>query len=247
MAADRPADVPASATARSCCGRSTATTTSPVARDPARAIGRALVGHAATRRRCGPRLAGARRRLDHWIIELDGVVAGSIQASEESDPDYRHAGSTCSSAPTPGPRPGSGRHPARRPLAHRCPWPPSPDHRSLCRQRPGDRGLRIARVPAGRGHARVRARAGRDVPRRPAHGPARRRAALSRRATRGSSTWRSRSRCGSRPCRSTSSTGSRWLEGRAASTRPTGFAPAGGRSEGEFRAVGDRPGLRIGS
>jgi aminoglycoside 6'-N-acetyltransferase len=28
----------------------------------------------------------------HWIIEVDGVVAGSIQASEESDPDYRHAG-----------------------------------------------------------------------------------------------------------------------------------------------------------
>ena len=27
-----------------------------------------------------------------WIIEVDGVVAGSIQASEEDDPDYRHAG-----------------------------------------------------------------------------------------------------------------------------------------------------------
>jgi aminoglycoside 6'-N-acetyltransferase len=27
-----------------------------------------------------------------WIIEVDGAVAGRIQASEESDPDYRHAG-----------------------------------------------------------------------------------------------------------------------------------------------------------
>ena len=28
----------------------------------------------------------------HWIIEVDGTVAGSIQAAEETDPDYRHAG-----------------------------------------------------------------------------------------------------------------------------------------------------------
>ena len=27
-----------------------------------------------------------------WIIEVDGEVAGSIQAAEEDDPDYRHAG-----------------------------------------------------------------------------------------------------------------------------------------------------------
>lgn len=27
-----------------------------------------------------------------WAIEVDGELAGSIQASEESDPDYRHAG-----------------------------------------------------------------------------------------------------------------------------------------------------------
>ena len=27
-----------------------------------------------------------------WAIEVDGAVAGSIQASEEADPDYRHAG-----------------------------------------------------------------------------------------------------------------------------------------------------------
>ena len=27
-----------------------------------------------------------------WIIEVDGAVAGSLQASEEADPDYRHAG-----------------------------------------------------------------------------------------------------------------------------------------------------------
>jgi aminoglycoside 6'-N-acetyltransferase len=27
-----------------------------------------------------------------WTIEVDGVVAGSIQATEEADPDYRHAG-----------------------------------------------------------------------------------------------------------------------------------------------------------
>jgi aminoglycoside 6'-N-acetyltransferase len=27
-----------------------------------------------------------------WTIEVDGEVAGSIQASEEADPDYRHAG-----------------------------------------------------------------------------------------------------------------------------------------------------------
>ena len=26
-----------------------------------------------------------------WTIEVDGAVAGSLQASEESDPDYRHA------------------------------------------------------------------------------------------------------------------------------------------------------------
>jgi aminoglycoside 6'-N-acetyltransferase len=26
-----------------------------------------------------------------WVIEIDGAVAGSIQASEETDPDYRHA------------------------------------------------------------------------------------------------------------------------------------------------------------
>jgi aminoglycoside 6'-N-acetyltransferase len=26
-----------------------------------------------------------------WTIEVDGAVAGSIQAAEESDPDYRHA------------------------------------------------------------------------------------------------------------------------------------------------------------
>jgi len=27
-----------------------------------------------------------------WVVEVDGAVAGSIQAAEESDPDYRHAG-----------------------------------------------------------------------------------------------------------------------------------------------------------
>jgi aminoglycoside 6'-N-acetyltransferase len=27
-----------------------------------------------------------------WVIEVDGAVAGSIQAAEEDDPDYRHAG-----------------------------------------------------------------------------------------------------------------------------------------------------------
>ncbi|HET9347248.1 MAG TPA: GNAT family protein [Candidatus Limnocylindrales bacterium] len=27
-----------------------------------------------------------------WTIEVDGTVAGSIQAAEEDDPDYRHAG-----------------------------------------------------------------------------------------------------------------------------------------------------------
>jgi aminoglycoside 6'-N-acetyltransferase len=27
-----------------------------------------------------------------WVIEVDGALAGSIQASEENDPDYRHAG-----------------------------------------------------------------------------------------------------------------------------------------------------------
>lgn len=27
-----------------------------------------------------------------WVIEVDGMVAGSIQAAEEDDPDYRHAG-----------------------------------------------------------------------------------------------------------------------------------------------------------
>jgi aminoglycoside 6'-N-acetyltransferase len=27
-----------------------------------------------------------------WAIEVDGVLAGSIQAAEEDDPDYRHAG-----------------------------------------------------------------------------------------------------------------------------------------------------------
>ena len=27
-----------------------------------------------------------------WTIDVDGDVAGSIQASEEADPDYRHAG-----------------------------------------------------------------------------------------------------------------------------------------------------------
>ena len=27
-----------------------------------------------------------------WVIEVDGAVAGSIQASEEPEPDYRHAG-----------------------------------------------------------------------------------------------------------------------------------------------------------
>lgn len=28
----------------------------------------------------------------HWVIEVDGEVAGSIQTAEETDPDYRHAG-----------------------------------------------------------------------------------------------------------------------------------------------------------
>jgi aminoglycoside 6'-N-acetyltransferase len=27
-----------------------------------------------------------------WVIEVEGAVAGCIQASEEADPDYRHAG-----------------------------------------------------------------------------------------------------------------------------------------------------------
>jgi len=27
-----------------------------------------------------------------WAIEVDGALAGSIQATEEADPDYRHAG-----------------------------------------------------------------------------------------------------------------------------------------------------------
>jgi len=39
----------------------------------------------------GELLAGDENRTV-WAIELDGEFAGSIQASEEPDPDYRHAG-----------------------------------------------------------------------------------------------------------------------------------------------------------
>jgi len=37
------------------------------------------------------------------VMEIGGEVAGGIQYSEEDDPMYRHAGSTSTSAPLPGP------------------------------------------------------------------------------------------------------------------------------------------------
>src|SRR5664279_2136460 len=56
-------------------------------------------------------------------------------------------------------------------------WPPPRGDRSCRGQRPGDPLLCIGRIPSGRRTAPLRARAGRDLARRPVDGPARGRAA----------------------------------------------------------------------
>ncbi len=71
------------------------------------------------------------------------------------------------------------RDPGGGPLARRRARPP-PDHDRPGRRQPRrDPGLRAGGLPAGRGHAPVRARCRRHLARRPAHGAARRRAALT--------------------------------------------------------------------
>ncbi len=86
-----------------------------------------------------------------WAIEADSQVVGLIQAWEETEPGYRHAGidlSLLGSAQGLGLGPDAVRTVARwlfeRPTA-------SPDHhRSQRDQRPRDPGLRQGRVPARR-------------------------------------------------------------------------------------------------
>jgi aminoglycoside 6'-N-acetyltransferase len=72
----------------------------PVTPDDVAAL-RAILLDPSVARWWGPPRAGVDVALDwlaidddttQWIIEVDGVVAGSIQAAEEDDPDYRHAG-----------------------------------------------------------------------------------------------------------------------------------------------------------
>ena len=93
MAPDRPADVPVL--------RHDGLVLRPVAGDDDVAALRTILLDPSVARWWGMPRPGVDVALDwleadddstHWIIEVDGVVAGSIQASEESDPDYRHAG-----------------------------------------------------------------------------------------------------------------------------------------------------------
>jgi aminoglycoside 6'-N-acetyltransferase len=44
------------------------------------------------RARVEAEIVGDERATTHWVIELDGVVVGMIQASEETEAEFRHAG-----------------------------------------------------------------------------------------------------------------------------------------------------------
>jgi len=96
------------------------------------------------------------------VIEVDGAVAGGIEYHEENEPMYRHAGIDIYL---------SDRHQGRGVGTEAV----GMLARFLIEGR-GQRGrdplLREGRVSAGRGHAPVRVRARRDLPRRPADGPA---------------------------------------------------------------------------
>ena len=116
-----------------------------------------------------------------WLIEADGTPVGLVMASEEDDPQYRHAGidiAIVAAGPGPGPRP---RHrPDGRALAHRAARPPPPDHRSVRRERAGDPApTRPSGSDRSAAMRRVRTPARRLVARRAADGPARRRARLT--------------------------------------------------------------------
>ena len=67
----------------------------PVAPDDVPAL-RALRAHPAVRRWWGveddPGWPLSEEGVESWTIEVDGRVAGLIQAYEEPEPDYRHAG-----------------------------------------------------------------------------------------------------------------------------------------------------------
>ena len=111
-----------------------------------------------------------------FVIEHDGAVVGYIQAAEENEPEFRHAGidlflrtDLTGSRPRPGRDPDAGRPP------HRRARPPPPDDRSGRRQQPRDRGLREGRLPSRGAPAPLPADAGRALDRRPAHGAAGRR------------------------------------------------------------------------
>ena len=93
MPADRPTDVPVL--------RDGALVLRPLAGDDEVAALRTILLDPSVARWWGMPRPGLDVALDwldadddtfQWIIDVDGVVAGSIQASEETDPDYRHAG-----------------------------------------------------------------------------------------------------------------------------------------------------------
>ena len=110
-----------------------------------------------------------------WAIEADGEFAGSIQATEEPDGDYEHAGiDIFMSSRFQGRGLGTDAVRTLAALPHRGPRPPSPDDRPRRGQCPRDPHVREGRVQARRGHAPVRARRRRHLPRRPADGHARR-------------------------------------------------------------------------
>lgn len=44
------------------------------------------------RARVGAEMVGDAPHTTHWVIELDGAVVGMVQAWEESEADFRHAG-----------------------------------------------------------------------------------------------------------------------------------------------------------
>ena len=103
--------------------------------------------------------------------------SGAIQWSEADDPMYRHAGIDIfldPDDPRPRCRPGRRADAVRPPRRRRR--PPPPRHRPGGRQRAGDPLLRQGRLPAGRRDAPLRAGSRRHVARRPADGPAGRRA-----------------------------------------------------------------------
>ena len=115
-------------------------------------------------------------------IEAGGELVGVLLLGEEAYPMYRHASLDIAIATE---HQGTGLGPEALRLGDRVPdrgaRPPSLHDRPVGRQRARDQGLRAARLQARRRDAPLRAPRRRRVARRPAHGPARRRALVASR------------------------------------------------------------------